>query len=69
MAFYRKNLRNPEQVVRIAMGLIAAAAALIYLSGWLSILVAASGVVLGLTGIVGYCPMCAIAGIDRRKGM
>lgn len=69
MAFYRKNIRSLEQVVRIAAGLVAAVAAFVYLFGWLAILVAASGVVLALTGIVGYCPMCAMAGIDRRKGM
>ena len=69
MAFYRKNIRSPEQVVRIAAGLVAAVAAFGYLTGWLAILIAAGGVVLALTGIVGYCPMCAMAGIDRRKGM
>jgi hypothetical protein len=69
MAFYRKNIRSLEQAVRIAVGVVAAAVAFVYLSGWLAILAAASGVVLALTGIVGYCPMCAVAGIDRRKGM
>lgn len=69
MAFYRKNIRSAEQVVRIAAGLIAAVGALVYLSGWLAVLVVASGIVLALTGIVGYCPMCAVAGIDRRNTM
>jgi hypothetical protein len=69
MAFYRKNIRNSEQVVRIAIGLLAAAASIIYLSGWLAILLAAGGIVFALSGLVGYCPMCAVAGINRRTDL
>jgi hypothetical protein len=68
MAFYRKNIGSLDQVLRLAVGLAAAIAAFIYFSGWLALLIAVSGVGLALTGIVGYCPMCAMVGIDRRKG-
>lgn len=69
MAFYRKNIRSSEQVVRIALGLVIAAVAVAYLSGWLAILAAAGGVVFALSGLVGYCPMFAMAGINRRTGL
>ena len=68
MAFYRKNIGSLDQVLRLVAGLAAAIAAFVYLSGWLALLVVVSGVAIALTGIVGYCPMCAMVGIDRRKG-
>lgn len=67
MAFYRKNISSLHQAVRLAAGLAVAVAAFVYLSGWLVALVAAGGVGIALTGIVGYCPMCAMAGIDGGK--
>lgn len=67
MAFYRKNIRNAEQVVRVALGVVAVIAAVFYLSGWLALAVVAGGIGLALTGLVGYCPMCAVAGVDWRK--
>jgi hypothetical protein len=68
MSFYRKNISSLDQVLRLVVGLAAATAAFVYLSGWLALLVVVSGVGIALTGIVGYCPMCAMVGIDTRKG-
>jgi hypothetical protein len=67
MAFYRKNIRNLEQGLRVVIGLAAAILAIVYLSGWSAWLIAATGVMIALTGLIGYCPMCAAVGIDRRK--
>lgn len=65
MAFYRKNIGGPHQVVRIALGVAVVAAAFIYLAGATAWLVALGGAGFALTGLVGYCPMCAMAGIGR----
>ncbi len=64
---YRKNVGGKEQLVRIAAGAAMVACGLIGLAGNpVGYLIAAVGVVTGLTGIVGYCPACAMAG--RKSG-
>lgn len=65
MAFYRKNIGDLHQAVRIAAGIAVAVAAFVYLSGAVAWLVALGGAGFALTGLVGYCPMCAMAGIGR----
>ncbi|MDA9412226.1 YgaP family membrane protein [Bradyrhizobium sp. CCBAU 45384] len=65
MAFYRKNIGSLHQAVRIAAGIAVAVAASVYLTGAPAWLVALGGAGLTLTGLVGYCPMCAMAGIGR----
>lgn len=64
MAFYRKNIGGVQQVMRLALGVAVAIAAFVYLTDLAAWLVAAGGAGFALTGVVGYCPMCAIAGID-----
>ena len=61
--FYRKNLYGWEQAMRVAAGLGLAAFALIAMSGstW-GYALAGGGAVLALTGVLGFCPMCAMAG-------
>ncbi|WP_298240789.1 DUF2892 domain-containing protein [uncultured Bradyrhizobium sp.] len=65
MGFYRKNIGGLHQVVRIGVGAAVVAAALIYSTGATAWLVALGGAGFALTGLVGYCPMCAVAGIKR----
>ena len=65
MALYRKNIGSLHQAMRVALGIAVAVAAFIYLSGMTAWLVAAGGVGFALTGLVGWCPMCAMAGIGR----
>ncbi len=65
MALYRKNIGSLHQVVRVAAGIAVAIAALVYLAGPAAWLVALGGAGFALTGVVGYCPMCAMAGIGR----
>ena len=65
MAFYRKNIGGLQQAARIAVGIAVAVAAFTYLAGAAAWLVVLGGVGFALTGLVGYCPMCAMAGIGR----
>lgn len=61
--FYRKNLFAWEQVVRLLIGMALIGASLV---GWLSApwhyVAMAVGAILVITGAVGYCPACALAG-------
>ncbi len=60
---YRKNVRGREQILRFVAGGAMIACGLIGLAGNpVGYLVAAVGVVTGLTGLFGYCPACAVAG-------
>ena len=60
--FYRKNLSSWKLVARVAAGLLMVGCGLIGLSGLaLGYLVAGIGAITSLTGLVGYCPMCANA--------
>jgi hypothetical protein len=67
MAFCRKNIGRPQQFIRIVAGVVAALAGYFWLAGAPAVLVVASGVVFAVTGLVGWCPMCAIAGIGRGR--
>lgn len=68
MAFYRKNIGGAQQVARIVVGLAAAAAAGTWLLPPWSYGAIAGGLMFAATGIVGFCPMCAAAGIGRPGG-
>ncbi|MDF0495305.1 YgaP family membrane protein [Bradyrhizobium yuanmingense] len=65
MGFYRKNIGGLHQAVRVVLGIAVAAAAFVYLAGATAWLVALGGAGFALTGLVGYCPMCAMAGIGK----
>ena len=65
MAFYRKNMGGAQQIARVALGVGAAIAAYMLLTGPLALIGAAAGLGFAATGFVGYCPMCAIAGVGR----
>lgn len=61
--FYRKNLYAWEQGIRIIGGLGVASLALWAMYGsLLGYGLAGMGLMVAMTGVVGYCPMCAIAG-------
>jgi hypothetical protein len=68
MGLYRKNIGGGQQIVRIVMGIGGAAAGLLLLAAPWSLVAGAGGAGFALTGIVGYCPMCAMAGVGRRGG-
>ena len=60
---YIKNVPTAERVIRVVMGLALLATALTVLGrtpgGWVTGLM---GLMASLTGLVGWCPMCAMAG-------
>jgi Protein of unknown function (DUF2892) len=61
--FYAKNLPGWERTVRVVAGITMIACGLFGLKGTsIGYLLAVSGVVTALTGFVGFCPMCALAG-------
>lgn len=68
MGFYRKNIGSLQQAGRIAVGLAGAAAAYMLAGPPYGLVGAATGIMFALTGIVGYCPFCAVAGLGRGQG-
>jgi hypothetical protein len=60
---YLKNVPPAERVIRIVMGIMLLGGALRGLgphaAGWI---VGLMGLMATLTGLVGWCPMCALAG-------
>jgi hypothetical protein len=61
--FYRKNLPGWERLVRIVAGAAMLACGLIGLPGLpVGFMIAGVGVVTILTGFIGFCPACAMAG-------
>jgi len=65
--FYRKNLPGWERAVRVMMGAAMIAGGLLaFKGGAIGYVIAAAGAMAALTGFIGFCPMCAMAG--RRLG-
>jgi hypothetical protein len=68
-ALYVKNISVLERVVRFVIGSVATVAGLLTLeSPWKWILVVA-GIGVAITGVVGFCPACALVGrrLDKRQ--
>jgi hypothetical protein len=59
---YVKNVPNWERALRIVIGAGVAAAALFALPGTTGWLVAAGAAGAVASGLLGYCPMCALVG-------
>lgn len=61
--FYRKNMGPAERVLRLVAGetmvIVAFAVLGIWPRGWL---MAAGGLMVVVTGMVGFCPACAMLG-------
>lgn len=67
--FYVKNLPNWERVLRVVMGLMALGFAAVNWGGSpLAIGAGAMGAILSMTGLFGFCPMCAMVGRKLDKG-
>ncbi len=65
MAFYRNNIGRAQQVVRVVAGAAVVVLALVMLPAPWNLLAAASGIGMALTGFIGWCPACAVAGIGK----
>lgn len=60
--WYVKNVPVWERVMRVAAGLIALGVMVVnWGSPWM-VAAGVGGVMLSLTGLVGFCPMCALVG-------
>ncbi len=67
--FYRKNVGSKERWGRILGGALIVACSLTQIGFTpLGIVLALSGVVTALTGLVGYCPACSLAGRAPLEG-
>ena len=60
--FYRKNIYRWEQWLRVALGIGMAAWGALVAGDLLGYGVAVAGAGLAVTGIVGWCPACAMIG-------
>lgn len=65
-AFYAKNLPIWERALRLALSAIVVVGALLALAPPWSWVVAGSALGFAVTGLVGFCPACAMLG--RRLG-
>lgn len=60
--FYAKNVPGWERVVRVILGVVVVALALTLLKGALGVVVAIAAAGIVVSGLVGFCPACALVG-------
>ena len=65
MSFYRNNIGRTQQVIRVVLGAAILIVGFAMLAAPWSWLAAASGIGMALTGFIGWCPACAVAGIGK----
>ena len=67
--FYRKNMGSKESWARVIGGTLVVACSLTQIGLTpLGLVLAASGAFTALTGLVGFCPACALAGRKALEG-
>lgn len=65
--FYIKNLPGWERLLRLCGGAIVMIYAVSDVGGLLEWVLAAGGGGIALSGLIGFCPMCALAGRRLQK--
>lgn len=67
--FYAKNVPTWERILRIVMGLMGLGYAGMNLGGsGLAVGIGLMGAMLAMTGLVGFCPLCAMVGRKLDNG-
>ena len=67
---YVKNVPGWERVLRTVMGVMALVfAAMNWGASSLAVVAGIVGAVLAISGLVGFCPMCALLGRKLGKGL
>jgi len=67
--FYVKNVPTWERILRIVMGVVALVFAVMnWGTSGLAVGAGIMGAMLAMTGLVGFCPMCAMVGRKLDKG-
>lgn len=67
--FYVKNVPNWERALRLVLGLMALAFAAMNWGGSpLAVAAGIMGAMLAMTGLLGFCPMCAMVGRKLDRG-
>jgi hypothetical protein len=61
-AFFLKNVPSWERVLRVAVALAVTLVSLNLLDAFWGWSAATAALVFGLTGLVGFCPACALVG-------
>ncbi len=68
--FYVKNVPVWERILRVLIGMASLAfAAMNWGVSGMAVGVGATGVMLAMTGLFGFCPMCALVGRKLDKKM
>lgn len=66
--FYVKNITRLERAIRVLMGFAGMGFAAANLGTFgVAVAIGAMGVLISLTGVMGYCPLCAVAGRKPNK--
>jgi hypothetical protein len=60
--FYRKNIYHWEQWSRLVVGIAMAGLAMVFVGGVPGYMIAAMGIGIAVTGVIGWCPACAMIG-------
>jgi hypothetical protein len=67
--FYVKNVPSGERIVRVVAGVAAVAIGLAGIGGTGGVLVAVAAAGIVVSGLIGFCPACAMVGrrLDKAK--
>ena len=60
--FYLKNVPGWERALRLLVGVAGAAVAFMLVEGTMGMVLALSAAGIALSGLAGFCPMCAMLG-------
>ncbi|RKE36407.1 hypothetical protein B0G76_2587 [Paraburkholderia sp. BL23I1N1] len=60
--FYIKNVPGWERVIRIILGVVGTVLSILFLKGIVGIFVALAAAGIVISGLVGFCPACAMVG-------